>query len=154
MLGRGTDNPRATIGHYGCSMTSITIDDDYTGHVEPGSGVARRTVDGATIIKASVGPMDNNAYIVTCAKTGKSLLIDAANDAERLAALVDENTPDIELIVTPISISTTGRPSKRSSAKLNHQAPHTIWMPGHFPSDPTRYWPVATASTSVTCTST
>ncbi|MBE5460435.1 Beta-lactamase-like [Mycobacteroides abscessus subsp. abscessus] len=100
MLGRGTDNPRATVGHYGCSMTSITIDDDYSGHVEPGSGVARRSVDGATIIKASVGPMDNNAYIVTCTKTGKSLLIDAANDAERLATLVDESAPNIELIVT------------------------------------------------------
>ncbi|MUM17772.1 MBL fold metallo-hydrolase [Mycobacterium sp. CBMA271] len=81
-------------------MTSITIDDNYSGHIEPGSGVARRTVDGATIIKASVGPMDNNAYIVTCANTGKSLLIDAANDAERLATLLDENAPNIELIVT------------------------------------------------------
>lgn len=57
-------------------------------------------MDGATIIKASVGPMDNNAYIVTCTKTGKSLLIDAANDAERLATLVDESAPNIELIVT------------------------------------------------------
>lgn len=100
MLGRGTDNLRVTIGHYGWSMTSITIDDDYSGHIEPGSGVARRTVQGATIIKASVGPMDNNAYIVTCANTGKSLLIDAANDAERLATLLDENAPNIELIVT------------------------------------------------------
>lgn len=62
--------------------------------------MARRSVDGATIIKASVGPMDNNAYIVTCTKTGKSLLIDAANDAERLATLVDESAPNIELIVT------------------------------------------------------
>ncbi|TDZ91564.1 putative metallo-hydrolase [Mycobacteroides salmoniphilum] len=100
MLGRGTDNPRAARGHYGETMTSITIDDDYSGHIEPGSGVARRTVDGATIIKASVGPMDNNAYIVTCANTGKSLLIDAANDAERLATLLDQNAPNIELIVT------------------------------------------------------
>ncbi len=100
MLGRGTDNPRVTRGHYGETMTSITIDDDYSGHIEPGSGVARRTVDGATIIKASVGPMDNNAYIVTCANTGKSLLIDAANDAERLATLLDENAPNVALIVT------------------------------------------------------
>ncbi|MBB4856101.1 glyoxylase-like metal-dependent hydrolase (beta-lactamase superfamily II) [Mycobacteroides chelonae] len=81
-------------------MTSITVDDDYSGHIEPGTGVARRTVDGAAIIKASVGPMDNNAYIVTCTNTGKSLLIDAANDAARLATLLDENAPNIELIVT------------------------------------------------------
>jgi glyoxylase-like metal-dependent hydrolase (beta-lactamase superfamily II) len=44
--------------------------------------------------------MDNNAYIVTCTNTGKSLLIDAANDAERLATLLDENAPNIDLIVT------------------------------------------------------
>lgn len=78
----------------------IAVDDNYSGHVEAGSGVARRTLDGATIIKASVGPMDNNAYVITCTNTGKSLLIDAANDADRLAALLDENAPEVALIVT------------------------------------------------------
>lgn len=81
-------------------MTSITVDDNYSGHVEAGSGVARRTVPGATVIKASVGPMDNNAYLITCTNTGKSVLIDAANDPERLAALLDRYGPGLELIVT------------------------------------------------------
>ncbi|HLR98057.1 MAG TPA: MBL fold metallo-hydrolase, partial [Mycolicibacillus parakoreensis] len=75
------------------------IDDTYTGHVEPGTA-ARRALPGATVIKASVGPMDNNAYLVTCTATGKTLLIDAANDAEFLQRLIGEHAPTIALIVT------------------------------------------------------
>ncbi len=76
-----------------------TLVENYTGHVDPGSA-ARRTLPAATIIKASVGQMDNNAYLVTCSETGKTLLIDAANDADRLIALIREYAPDIALIVT------------------------------------------------------
>ncbi len=46
-----------------------TVDDNYTGHVERGKA-ARRFLPGVTILKASVGPMDNNAYLVTCSATG------------------------------------------------------------------------------------
>ena len=48
----------------------------------------------------SVGPMDNNTYLVTCAKTGESLLIDAANDPELLVELVGEHAPKLALILT------------------------------------------------------
>jgi glyoxylase-like metal-dependent hydrolase (beta-lactamase superfamily II) len=75
------------------------VNDNYTGHVEPGTA-ARRTLPGATIIKASVGPMDNNAYLVTCSETGETLLIDAANDADDLVDLVCKNAPKLALIVT------------------------------------------------------
>lgn len=75
------------------------VDDTYTGHVEPGNA-ARKTLPGATIIKMSVGPMDNNAYLVTCSRTGDTLLIDAANDADALIALVNEHARGLELIVT------------------------------------------------------
>jgi glyoxylase-like metal-dependent hydrolase (beta-lactamase superfamily II) len=75
------------------------VDDNYTGHVEPGTA-ARRTLPGATILKASVGPMDNNAYLVTCSTTGKTLLIDAANDARVLIDLVRNHAPEVVLIVT------------------------------------------------------
>jgi glyoxylase-like metal-dependent hydrolase (beta-lactamase superfamily II) len=78
---------------------SITVSDTYTGHVDPKTA-ARRTLPGASIVKASVGPMDNNAYLVTCAKTGDSLLIDAANDAEILLELIKANAPKLDLIVT------------------------------------------------------
>lgn len=82
-------------------MTSphITVDDSYTGHLEPGTA-ARRTLPAASIIKVSVGPMDNNAYLVTCSQTGETLLIDAANDSEILLELVDRFAPKLSLIVT------------------------------------------------------
>jgi glyoxylase-like metal-dependent hydrolase (beta-lactamase superfamily II) len=82
---------------YGQRMTVVA--DNYTGHVDPGTA-ARRTLPGATIIKASVGPMDNNAYLVTCSETGETLLIDAANDAEDLVGLIRECAPKLALIVT------------------------------------------------------
>lgn len=75
------------------------VDDNYTGHVEPGTA-ARRTLPGATIVKASVGPMDNNAYLITCSRTGETLLIDAANDAPILLELIEKHAPKLSLIVT------------------------------------------------------
>lgn len=75
------------------------VDDTYTGHVETRTA-ARRTLPGASIIKMSVGPMDNNAYLVTCSQTGESLLIDAANDADLLVSLLRSHAPKLEMIVT------------------------------------------------------
>ena len=75
------------------------VADTYTGHVESQTS-ARRTLPGVTIIKTSVGPMDNNTYLVTCSETGESLLIDAANDPELLVRLLAEHAPKVELIVT------------------------------------------------------
>jgi glyoxylase-like metal-dependent hydrolase (beta-lactamase superfamily II) len=92
MLCPPTDKP-ATVA----DMT--TVEDDYTGHVEPGTA-ARRTLPGASIVKASVGPMDNNAYLISCSQTGETLLIDAANDAPILLDLVERYAPTLTLIVT------------------------------------------------------
>ena len=79
----------------------ITIDDSYTGHVTPGAAAQRRDIGTATITKLSVGPMDNNAYLLRCSATGASLLIDAANEAGRLLGVVDAGAPDgLDLIVT------------------------------------------------------
>jgi glyoxylase-like metal-dependent hydrolase (beta-lactamase superfamily II) len=78
-------------------MTQVA--DTYTGHVESLTA-ARRTLPGVSIIKASVGPMDNNAYLVTCARTGESVLIDAANDPKLLVGLVEEHAPKLALILT------------------------------------------------------
>jgi glyoxylase-like metal-dependent hydrolase (beta-lactamase superfamily II) len=99
MLCPPTDTLRAKPGQprYGGDMT--TADDNYTGHVEPGSP-ALITLPGATIVKASVGPYDNNAYLVTCSQTGETLLIDAANDAATLLELIDRHAPTLSLIVT------------------------------------------------------
>jgi glyoxylase-like metal-dependent hydrolase (beta-lactamase superfamily II) len=75
------------------------VDDNYTGHVQPGTA-SRRVLPGASIVKASVGPMDNNAYLITCSRTGDSLLIDAANDASILLDLIKQHAPNLTLIVT------------------------------------------------------
>jgi glyoxylase-like metal-dependent hydrolase (beta-lactamase superfamily II) len=75
------------------------VDDNYTGHVEPRTA-ARRTLPGASIVKVSVGPMDNNTYLVTCSETGETLLIDAANDAQILLELIERFAPKLRLIVT------------------------------------------------------
>jgi glyoxylase-like metal-dependent hydrolase (beta-lactamase superfamily II) len=58
----------------------------YTGDVTPGGPAAVRELDGLTITKASVGPMDNNAYLL--GSGADLLLIDAANDAGRLLSLL------------------------------------------------------------------
>ena len=81
------------------TLGPLQIADNYTGHVETRTA-ARRTLPGVSIIKASVGPMDNNAYLVTCGHTGGSVLIDAANDADLLVDLVGEHAPKLAMIVT------------------------------------------------------
>src|SRR5258705_5420144 len=92
MLCAATDKPD--------TVNDMTVvDDNYTGHVEPQTA-ARRNLPGASIVKVSVGPMDNNAYLVTCSQTGETLLIDAANDAEILLELIDRYAPKLSLIAT------------------------------------------------------
>jgi glyoxylase-like metal-dependent hydrolase (beta-lactamase superfamily II) len=65
--------------------------DTYTGEVTQGGPPDVRDTGPLTITKISVGPMDNNAYFLRCVATGEVLLIDAANEPDRLlAALGDE----------------------------------------------------------------
>lgn len=42
---------------------------------------------GVEVHRLVVGPMDNNVYIVRCTSTGESLLIDAANEHDKLLEL-------------------------------------------------------------------
>ncbi|MGH3804213.1 MAG: MBL fold metallo-hydrolase, partial [Pseudonocardiaceae bacterium] len=53
----------------------------------------RRTLSQLDITKASVGPKDNNAYLLECRSTGGSLLIDAAAEPETLLALLAGRRP-------------------------------------------------------------
>lgn len=62
----------------------------HPGDVPPGGPPAVRELTGLTVTKISVGPMDNNAYLLRCASDGSQLLIDAANDAGRLLALIGD----------------------------------------------------------------
>ncbi len=72
----------------------------YTGTVAEGGPSDVRTLPGLTIRKASVGPTDNNCYLLTCVASGEQMLIDAANDAARLQRLAEEGTGDISTILT------------------------------------------------------
>jgi glyoxylase-like metal-dependent hydrolase (beta-lactamase superfamily II) len=62
----------------------------YTGEVQPGGAAAVRELPALTISKVSVGPMDNNAYLLECRSTGALCLVDAANDAATLLDLVGD----------------------------------------------------------------
>jgi glyoxylase-like metal-dependent hydrolase (beta-lactamase superfamily II) len=57
-------------------------------HVEPGGPpLVARLSGSVTMIKVSVGPVDNNAYLLQTS-TGASLLVDAANDDDRLLKII------------------------------------------------------------------
>jgi glyoxylase-like metal-dependent hydrolase (beta-lactamase superfamily II) len=60
----------------------------YTGEVHPGGSPDVRELPGLTITKLSVGPMDNNAYLLECTESGELLLVDAANEPDRLRSLL------------------------------------------------------------------
>ncbi len=70
----------------------------YTGHVAQGGPPDVREVDGVTITKIEVGDFGNNAYLLRCRETGDGLLIDAANEADRLIELIGDRP--ISAIVT------------------------------------------------------
>ena len=114
----------------------------------PGTA-ARRTLPGASIVKTSVGPMDNNAYLITCSATGETLLIDAANDAPILLELIERYAPTLSLIVTShqhpdhwlaLAEVVSGHRSARP--------PPTRSTPSPCPSRPTESSPTATPSPS------
>jgi glyoxylase-like metal-dependent hydrolase (beta-lactamase superfamily II) len=62
----------------------------YTGNVSGGSDPAIRELPDLVITKVSVGPMDNNAYLLRCVHTGDQVLIDAANEPDRLGTLIGD----------------------------------------------------------------
>jgi glyoxylase-like metal-dependent hydrolase (beta-lactamase superfamily II) len=76
------------------------MSDDYTGKVSVGGPMDVRRLPGVTIAKLAVGPMDNNAYLVRCTRTGEGLLIDAANEADRLRELVTFEGDPVSAILT------------------------------------------------------
>jgi glyoxylase-like metal-dependent hydrolase (beta-lactamase superfamily II) len=60
------------------------VTETYTGDVKVGGASDTRDTGPLTITKIAVGPMDNNAYLLRCTTTGDVLLIDAANEPDRL----------------------------------------------------------------------
>ena len=70
----------------------------YTGKVREGGPPDVRELADLVITKVSVRPMDNNAYLLRCRSTGEQLLIDAANEPDRLLELV--GTAGLSTVVT------------------------------------------------------
>ena len=73
---------------------------DYSGAVTVGGAADVRRLPGLTIAKMAVGAMDNNAYLLRCAETGEGLLIDAANEADRLRELIVLEGPPVSAVLT------------------------------------------------------
>ena len=71
----------------------------YTGNVKVGGPSDTRELDGLTVTKLAVGPMDNNAYLLRDMSTGEGLLIDAANEPDRIIEMVGD-TPITWLVTT------------------------------------------------------
>jgi glyoxylase-like metal-dependent hydrolase (beta-lactamase superfamily II) len=66
---------------------------DASAHVEP-DGPWLELRDGPLIVrKRSVSEMDNNVYAIACAETRWALVVDAADDAPRIRAMLDGLTP-------------------------------------------------------------
>src|ERR1700733_9596610 len=72
----------------------------YTGDVTVGGPPDTRKLPGLTVTKLAVGPMDNNAYLLTCTETGEAALIDAAREASRLLELIGDRAPG-RILPTP-----------------------------------------------------
>jgi len=72
----------------------------YTGNVVTGGPSDRRDLPLLTMRKASVGTMANNVYLLTCPRSGATLLIDAADDPDRIMALLAETGGTLDAIVT------------------------------------------------------
>ena len=62
----------------------------YTGNVKVGGPADVRELPALRITKIAVGPMENNAYLLRCTRTGDTVLIDAAAEPDRLLEARDD----------------------------------------------------------------
>ena len=85
------------------------MSDTYTGAVTVGGPMDVRRLPGLTIAKLAVGPMSNNAYLLRCTQTDEAMLIDAANEADRLRELVNFEGPPVSAIPRKWMCSRTSR---------------------------------------------
>ncbi|KUG54295.1 Zn-dependent hydrolase [Serinicoccus chungangensis] len=65
--------------------------EDLHGHVTPGGASWTYDLGSVVVRKCSVSEMDNNVYLITCTATGERLLVDAADDVERIVRLLEED---------------------------------------------------------------
>lgn len=72
----------------------------YTPEVAPGGPWSTRELRALTIRKMAVSEMHNNVYLLTCRATGEQLLVDAADEPERIRELVAAGGPGLGHLVT------------------------------------------------------
>ncbi|MDN5795199.1 MAG: MBL fold metallo-hydrolase [Intrasporangium sp.] len=72
----------------------------YTGKVQPGGPVDMRELDRLTIRKLCVSDMHNNVYLLTCRATDEQLLVDAAEEPDRIMQLVASGGGGLHTVVT------------------------------------------------------
>lgn len=88
-------------------------------HVEPGGPEITFRVGGLAVTKLSVGPTDNNAYVVA-APTGPVVLVDCAAEADRLMEAVGHRS--VGTIVTthrhPDHVRVLAAMAERTGARL------------------------------------
>jgi glyoxylase-like metal-dependent hydrolase (beta-lactamase superfamily II) len=73
---------------------------DYTGRVTVGGPIDVRRLPAMTIVKLAVGLLSNNVYLLRCTASGEGLLIDAADEPERVRELVTFEGPPVSAILT------------------------------------------------------
>jgi glyoxylase-like metal-dependent hydrolase (beta-lactamase superfamily II) len=78
----------------------MTRTDEYTGAVRPDGPADVRELEALTIRKLAVSSMHNNVYLLTCRATGQQLLVDAADEPDRIMELVESGGTGLETIVT------------------------------------------------------
>lgn len=61
----------------------------YTGEVEVGGPADVQDAGDLEITKLAVGPMANNVYVLRCTLTDERLVIDAADEADRILEVLD-----------------------------------------------------------------
>ena len=112
----------------------------YTGQVTSGGPSDVRELPDVVIRKASVSSMDNNVYLLTDRATGEQLLVDAADDAPRLLALVAEGVPDggraRDRRDDPPALGPPPGARRRPAARRAHAAPPGGTTPPHLPVAP------------------
>ena len=74
--------------------------DTYDPDVRPGGPWSTRELDALTIRKMSVSEMHNNVYLLTCRATREQLLVDAADEPERIRELVAAGGSGLDHLVT------------------------------------------------------
>ena len=63
----------------------------YTGNVSVGGRADVRELPALTISKLAVGPYENNCYLLRCSETGEQVLVDAADEPDRLLEMIGDD---------------------------------------------------------------